>query len=335
MLVGRVPFDDESIHQLQNKIKSCKFVFHKGISKEAQELLTSMILASDARINLENVKKAYWTNFGYKELLNNFMLPRKTIASLNSNIVNILEIVSFIHFENAKQEMEKYIKIINKEGNNLEKAYWSRKPIVSLYYLMMEKFSEKDYTSKAIVFEKQRNFKINEDTYPVILHNYVNFLSAKENNNIHNRFFSRHIFKKNQISHLKNEMVQEEEKCDRSSSTASFDRCQNSSSNEKNFPEIRKSFVKGFFKGLKIKNTTQEDIKTKLLKVFLENNISYEASEKSYYCSYIHDQQECYFKLTLYFNVILSEHYVVLNCLNKNSNSFKAVYEILKQKISE
>lgn len=323
LLIGRVPFDDESIHQLQNKIKKCKFVFHNKVSAEAHELLLSMILASDARISLENVKKSQWLNLGYDNLVNNFMVVRKPITGVNENIVNVLSAVGMFQFSSIKDELVKYAKISQREGGSLEKVYWDRKPIVSLYYLTLERFEELRYISTKIEVEKSelKMFYVSNTTQPMIMHNFIKYLTAKEQHNIHNTFFNSCIFKHKSINNLSEDASDIEE------TTAH--------NNKSDFPEVRKSFVKGLFKGLKVKNITQEMLKEKILKVFLENNVIYEVNEKSYFCTFSHKGRECFFKITLYFNVILSEHYIVMNCLNKNSDAFKVVYEIIKQRVAE
>ena len=320
MLVGKVPFDDESIHHLQNKIKSCKFVFHKSISIEARELLTSMILASDARINLENVKKSDWVNLGYDNLVNNFMLVRKPLRSLNRNITNILSIVCMFQFGDVKKDLKRYLAICKNENSNLEQIHWSRKPIISLYYLMEERFEELQYVSKPFKVGEIEKMRISEENNSLVMHNFVKLLFEENNENVYNLFFSSREFKP-ELEYMAISDQGESSMVERKIS--------------QKYPEVKKSFIKGLFKGIKVKNSDEDETKKLLLRLFLENNIVYEANEKSYFCSYVYEGKECYFKVTMYFNVILNEHYILLNCLDKDSGIFKNVCEMLKKKIND
>lgn len=328
MLVGKVPFDDENIHALQNKIKSCKFKFEKTISPEAQDLITNMILSSDARINLENVKKSKWTNLGYKNLTNNFMTLRKPIIEINKNILRALQAAMFFQFTDMERILMQYLQICKGDKHSLEQTYWCKKPVVILYYLTMEKFNELNYKSIPIDIDTGMNTKslidITIEKQPIIIYNFVRFTNAKKNNNPYNLFFSRSVFEP-EMEFLN--MTKD----------VSLDSCNISEDENKkhNFPKIKQSIIKGLFKGIKIKNGDKDYVKNAIIKILLDLDITYEANEKSYFCSYNHSGVECHFKIDLYFNILLLEHYVVLNCLNRKKDNFKLVTELIKEKLEE
>lgn len=328
MLVGKVPFDDENIHALQNKIKSCKFKFEKTISPEAQDLITNMILSSDARINLENVKKSKWINLGYKNLTNNFMTLRKPISEINKNILRALQAAMFFQFTNMEHIMMQYLQICKSNRNLLEQTYWCKKPIVILYYLTMEKFDELNYKSIPIDIDLEIDTKslidITIEKQPTIIYNFVRFTNAKKNDNPYNLFFSKSAFEPEmEFLNIAKDM--------------SLDSCNDTKEESKkhNFPKIKQSIIKGLFKGIKIKNGDKDYVKNAIIKILLDLDITYEANEKSYFCSYSHSEVECHFKIDLYFNILLLEHYVVLNCLNKKKDNFKLVTELIKEKLEE
>lgn len=323
MICGKVPFDDESIHALQNKIKQCKFTFHRAVSEEAYDLISKMILSSDGRINLDLVKRSEWLNSGYENLVNNFMIQRSPLLELNDNLMRSLSAASLFQFPSLEEELSKYLDLCRQGHGGLEQIYLSRKPAVSLYYLMKEKFTDLHYKSIPIMTNDTmdiRRIEINHQSHPAILHNFVRLLTAETNDNLYNHFFSR--------SHFTVEIYDErssEENTGRNDSVP----------DNNNYPKVRGSIVKGFFRGLKIKNTNQDFVKSEIMKIFQDVGIVYEANEKSYFCSYVHNNTECYFKMTLYYNFIVSEHYVVMNCLNKKKEAFKAAYETIKDKIAQ
>lgn len=135
---------------------------------------------------------------------------------------------------------------------------------------------------------------------PAVLHNFVRFVFSGEHSDVYRRYFSSNIFKQ-------------------SPSLSCTSKDQNII-----WPSIRKSYVKGFFKGIKVKHIgSQNAFKKTILDILVQYDIIYEITEKSYFCSYFDNDDECYFKISLYFNVIVSEYYLVLTCLNSKTESLK------------
>lgn len=308
MLCGKVPFDDESVQALQNKIKEAHFEFCKLISAEAKDLILNMLLAiPEGRFGLDQVKKSAWVNLGYDNIVHNYMIKRFPIEKLNKDLVNALSAALSFQFTDVQQELKRF-KEVCKDNESLEQLFWTRRPVVSLYYLLAEGFTEK---SKCTV--KTKMIKKSSRHMPAVLHNFVQFVFSGEQSELYSRYFSKSIFKG---SPCQSQSVQNE------SSMA--------------WPTIRKSYFKGFFRGIKVKNVGSHNaLKKRLLDIFKANDVIYEANEKSYFCSYFDNQEECYFKISIYFNIILAEYYMVLTCLNTRKDAFKTISETFKRSLNE
>ncbi|KAL6120629.1 hypothetical protein NUSPORA_02611 [Nucleospora cyclopteri] len=314
MLCGKVPFDDENIRKLQNKIKACKYKISSGISAEARDLILNMILTTNnGRITLNQVKKSEWLNLNYKDLPHNFMLKREPLTELNENTVKALSVATKFQFRSSDTDLRLFLKICKREKGSLGQSQWFKKPIVSLYYLMEEKLEAMNYTSEAVEEIKNTSCKfISETHFPLILHNFVRYTMTNENGSFFNQYFIKNIFE------------EENDQKSINNSTVPTNSC----------PQVKKAYFKGLLRGIKVKNIQPEALKQLLLNIFIENSILYEVNEKSYFCSFFYDNSECFFKLTIYFNIILSEHYIVLNCINKKEDGFKVVYKLIKERVS-
>eukprot|EP01133_Synstelium_polycarpum_P015232 gene15232-18028_t len=61
LLTGKLPFDDENIRRLLNKVKNGAFVMPAFIHKDAQDLLTKMLIVDPKkRISIKDIKKHPW-----------------------------------------------------------------------------------------------------------------------------------------------------------------------------------------------------------------------------------------------------------------------------------
>ncbi|EGG22010.1 putative protein serine/threonine kinase [Cavenderia fasciculata] len=71
LLTGKLPFDDENIRRLLNKVKNGAFVMPPFIHKDAQDLLTKMLTVDPKkRISIREIKKHPW-------FLSNNIIPQK------------------------------------------------------------------------------------------------------------------------------------------------------------------------------------------------------------------------------------------------------------------
>lgn len=307
MLNGKVPFDDDSILVLQGKIKNVDYDFHKPISNEAKELLTQM-LTNNNRIGLAAIKKSNWINIGYENIAHNFMICRQPIKKLNKELLNALEPALSFQFSNVTNDLNSFVNICSDKHGSLDQIYWTKRPVVSLYYLLLECHSIKNSGSNKN--SKNKKHLIHDSTKPTkmieTLHNFVRFVYSESEPEVYKRYFTRNIFKNSPVI--------------------------NNSKKEPTiiWPCVRKSYIKGFFKGMKVKNIgCSNALKKLMLDIFIKNDVIYEITEKSYFCSYFYNDDECYFKISMYFNVLLSEHYLILTCLNSQQTCFNTISKII------
>lgn len=318
MLCGRVPFDDESVCVLQGKIKNTKFDFCRAISSSARDLIIGMLLLSNERLGLEEIKKSEWLNINHENIVHNYMLVRQPIHKLNMECVQALKAALSFQFEDVEADLRSYVDLCHEDLGSLEGIYWTKRPVVSLYYLLVEDYCVRPGQS-CTGFPTT---DIDEDVYrssifsrknsmASILHNFVRFVLAGSHDELYKRYFIKSIFKYSPAVKAKIE--------------ASVI-----------WPCIRKSYIKGFFKGIKVRNIGSHNaLKKTMIDIFRRLDIIYEANEKSYFCSYFDNDNECFFKISLYYNVILAEYYLVLKLLNSKTDSFQQVFGIIQASLKE
>lgn len=338
MLCGRVPFDDESIYVLQGKIKSAQFEFCRQISADARDLIMGMLLAGGNRHSLEKIKKSAWLNVGFECIVHNYMVNRQPITRLNSECLRALSAALSFQFDNVEEELANFANLCGDQLGSLEGIYWTHRPIVSLYYLLIEdycvnsgrridqfdrifddkaakrkKTSDEDSNGEESPENSEELSSVlnNTNRIPVILHNFVHFVFSREHRELYKRYFIKSIFKHSPVVSARREPTIV-------------------------WPVIRKSYLKGFFKGIKVRHIGSHNaLKKTILDIFLRHDIIYEANEKSYFCSFFDNNDECYFKVSMYYNVILSEYYLVLTLLNSRKHCFKTIYGIVQNALKE
>lgn len=307
MLCGKVPFDDESARELQNKIKTAKYSFNVPISKDAEKLITSMITVDPSeRITLEKLMKSKWINIGYPDSLESYAGKRFPLTRLNEECIKALESALSFQFTNIREELENFLKMNKECYESIDSLYWSKNPIISLYYLLIENIS-----SYSRMHSEVLRFDNDVDDMAEVMHRFVRFVFFNNTSRRPSKYFFRGVF---------------QESSTESSSTV------NLTQNE--FPIIQKSYVKGLFQGIRVKHIGSHNaFKKIILDVFKRHSIVFEADEKGYFCSLTGDQSECYFKVTLFYNVLLREYYLVLKCLNSKKESFKKAYENISESL--
>lgn len=312
MLCGCVPFDDENVQGLQTKIKSAEFTFHKNISREAMDLIRGMIAAqSSSRMSLDQIIASEWINKGQKERINNYMNKRYPVLKLNEGYIRAISKAISFQFPNMEREVRRFHKICQEEIGTLEQIYWSRRPVVSIYYLVLESLGDGD--SPSDVSNKGMQLMVT-DELPELMHNFVEFIFSRDRKNPFSNYFSKEIFL---------------------SSNGQETLCSNNSrGKEGGFPRVRQTYLKGFFKGIRVKHIGSHNaLKKTLLDIFNANNIVYEATEKSYICSMYSEDLECHFKISMYFNVLLNEYYLTVTSLNNEKMLFRSVYEQISMSV--
>lgn len=307
MLCGKVPFDDESVRDLQLKIKEADYSINVTLSPPAIELINRIIVSDPAhRMTISEVLNSDWVNMNYQSKVENYLGKRFPLTNLNFECVEALSAALSFQFHNVKEELENYLMYCKSCSSLTNGIYWTKSPVVSLYYLLLENISSysKNKTS-SIHFNSILN------DLPEVLHRFVSFIFASCENNRPSKFFQKEVFE--------NENAAEEAKEFKKLSLE---------------PSVKSSYIKGLFQGIRIKHIgSKKAIKRILIDIFKKNSVTFEADENGYYCSYRDQNEECYFKVSLYYNVILSDYYLILKCLNNKKESFKTVYTTIQESL--
>lgn len=298
MLCGKVPFDDENISNLQLKIKSGKFEFPANISETAKTLIKQMLQNTpEKRCDFQTIKDSEWINEEHSNKIQSYMMPRGSLDSLDSEFVLALSSALSFQFSNIEEELESFRKISKKNYTEIDNIYSVKRPLICMYYLLKESCNKK----RGVFFKIKKKMDIFE-----IMHNFVNYTLNGENKDIYKRYFVKNVFNEDFSENKNDDIIL--------------------------WPRIRKSYLKGFFQGIKVKKIgNQNGFKKILLDIFKKHDIVYEVSEKNYYCSYFDCKEECYFKVSLYYNMIFGEYSIVLTCLNNKKNSFKTINSIIQR----
>lgn len=310
MLCGKVPFDDENIRELQNKIKIADFEFISPISKSAKSLISSMIIPDvSKRFTMTEILKSKWLNFGHLETVENYVGKRFPLSKLDKEYVKALEAALSFQFPDVREDLESFYANCKNQTESLDTIYWTKNPVVSMYYLLSENVG-------AYAPMKTRSFpNITVDGNSDIieaLHRFVRFVFSTTSTQRPSKYFFTGVFQ---------DSSQE--------STSSTLQLQ-----AQDFPSIHKSYVRGIFQGIKVKHIgSPKAFKRIISEVFRKHSVVFEVGENSYYCTFYNDDEECYFKATLYFNVLFSQYFLVLKCLNSKKKSFQAIFHAIEDSL--
>ncbi|KAI5149187.1 serine/threonine protein kinase KIN1/2 [Enteropsectra breve] len=301
MLCGKVPFDDDSIQDLQNKIKNGEFEFKASISSDAQDLISHMLVPDSLkRAELKDIIGSEWAKSGYSMDINNYMSVRSKITVINEECLNALVSVLSFQFVDIEKEIREYVDAEHNNFGSLQKIYWSKRPVVALYHLLLEEYSQKMNRPKF-----HGNLKVGHEHQPSNIYNFVRFIFSEKKPGIYSKYFIKSAF-----SNGANQ------------NPASPKGVSNL------WPCVRKSYLKGFFKGIRAQAIGSSlALKKKLIDLFRKLDISYEINEKSYFCTYYDGESECFFKISLYYNVIIKEYYLITTCLNSRYKAYRQVCE--------
>ncbi|TBU09258.1 Kin1-like serine/threonine-protein kinase [Hamiltosporidium magnivora] len=317
MLCGKVPFDDKDVHALHSKIKKASLTFVKSLSSEAEELLSGMILPTpSSRLGMDQIVKSVWVNKDYKTNVDFFNNRKFLLKRLRTGYLKLISYVVRSQFPDMEKDVRRYISIC-KEGKSesLEQIYWARRPTISLYYLFIEavglnedlieitedKIDESDISDELCLGT--------EEDRPQMYHNFVSFVFSKEKNNSFSKYFTGSIFlnSESSLNHIEKTVLGD-------------------TSNIDNLPAIKNTYLKGFFKGIKIKPTlSHTEIKKILIQFFTAMKITYEIKEKNYKLIYDINETKCEFKISLYFNKLFKEHFLSVTRLSGDKKLFRDV----------
>lgn len=308
MLCGKVPFDDESVRELQNKIKEAQFEFIGSVSNDAKSLVMGMIVPEvEARFSINQIKRSQWINNGYSCMVENYLGKRFPLAKLSEEYVAAICSAMSFQFPTAREQIEGFYVCCKQQNEAFDSVYWLKNPVVSMYYLLAENIGSYCKTSPNTL-----KFRANTQSLPETLHNFVEFVFANDGRNIPTKYFTKSVFR------------EDPRVCDGATRLHA----------QTATPTIKKSYLKGIFQGIKVKHIGSHNaLKKILLDIFKKHAVSYEADEKGYFCSFYSNDEECYFKVSLYYNVIFSEYYLVLKCLNSKRSPFKVIYDTIQNSL--
>ncbi|KAI5169346.1 serine/threonine protein kinase KIN1/2 [Pancytospora epiphaga] len=307
MLCGKVPFDDESVYALQGKIKTARFNFVKPLSAEAQDLILGMLHAGSGRFGIEEIKQSKWLNMGYDNIIHNYMLNRRPIIKIVPECLQALKAALSFQFDDVEVELNSFSELCSERFDSLEGIYWTKRPIVSLYYLLIEDYTVNTSEDGYEESEKQRVTVADCNDIPGILHSFVRFVFSGGHNNLYKRYFIKNIFKRSP-----QQGVRQREDI------------------PSVWPRVRESYTKGFFKGIKARHIGSPNaLKKTLLDIFLHNDVIYEVNEKNYFCTYFVQDDQCQFRISLYYNVLLCEYYINITLITSKKRCFKTISSII------
>jgi serine/threonine protein kinase len=112
LVCGRVPFDDPKIPMLHAKIKAGKVDYPLSISPECRDLLSMMIVVdSDTRATLAQVKNHPWLNKGYPEVPDNYVPQRLKIQNVDRENLKGLQSALGIKYETLMDLVDEFPKL--------------------------------------------------------------------------------------------------------------------------------------------------------------------------------------------------------------------------------
>jgi len=319
LLNGSVPFDDKDVGHLQDKIKDGKFKFEINISENAKKLIKNMLQSDPLqRINLQQIIDNKWINDGFDIPIHNYLLERYPLKNINKSHLKALASISKFQFKNLEREILKYHNICINEENLTELNYWIKRPVICLYYMLLEIFeddsSNESLTDLLLELEEENisneiSFSDEKDKFLYKLHKFVNYVILKDVGSPCSKFYKKTVFKNANIVEQK----------------------------AGTYPLIKNTYIQGFFKGIKIRNIgTKNALKKIILDILNENNFKFKTNKKYYMCDVQYNTNSYVsFKISMYFNVILSEFYINITYIDGKKEEYNNIYSLIYNSLKE
>ncbi|KAK6089882.1 hypothetical protein P3W45_001085 [Vairimorpha bombi] len=318
LLNGSVPFDDKDVAHLQDKIKEGRFQFSNSISDNSKDLIMNMLQPDSLnRFSLQQVIESKWTNIGYDIPINNYLVKRYPLQSINKEHLKHLSLVSKFQFKNLEREVLRYYSIcMDKES--LEHDYWTKRPVISMYYMLTEIFeddnSDDSITDLLMELEEDNltneiSFSCDDSTYLEDLHKFVNYVISKEKRSPCSKFYNKTVFKNSVVTEHK----------------------------LMTHPIIKNTYIRGMFRGIKIKHVgTHNALKKIIIDLLNMHRLSYKITEKYFLCDVSYNTNIFVsFKISMYYNVILSEYYINVTHVSGEKEEFSNIYDSLYNSLKE
>lgn len=319
LLNGTVPFDDKDVEKLQEKIQLGKFSFSMNFSSSAKELILKMLHVDPKhRHTLEEILFSDWVNMEHDIPVNNYFIPQYPIDRINSSIIKNLSIILKFQFKNMEREIFRFFDVCLKDKKLLQLEYWTNRPIISLYFMMLEYFGDENCNDSLndIRIEMEEDslvsdiiFSDDKISYLKNLHYFVASIIQKDTRSPCSKFFKQKVFK--DVSTKEPKLF--------------------------NNPKIKNTYLKGIFRGIKLKNIGSHNaLKKILIDIFKKNRLNVKTDEKYFICDVSYNESTFVsFKVSLYFNVILGEYYVNLTHVSGERKEFRRYYDIMYNDIKE
>lgn len=308
MICGTVPFDDKDIHSLQIKIKNAKIKFPNFVSKSAKNLISGMLLVNPSnRYSLKEIIGHDWTNEGFDSLVDTNTIERSKTSKFNKTAVQILEeVLSILKFRSFRKDLERFSRICIDQKRPLSNILLERTPSISIYYLFMENYDSKSFIS-ANFYSFSKCCGKNDHVFEK-LHIFVKAIFLKHNHRNKTRYsFGRVLSNSDSLQKYEPEISAKK----------------NTSENK---PCIRNSIVQGFFRGLVVNLIKNKPQMLKAIDTFfLKKEIVCIPNSKFYFCYTKNKKNICYFKTSLFYNIILRKFVVSLRHISGDLGKFKKV----------
>lgn len=320
MICGTVPFDDKDMHTLQSKIKSAKLTFPGFVSERAKKLISGMVFVEPAqRYDLERVMRDEWVNTDFDTAVDNYMSKRQPIYTIDEKMVSVLENISCMQFPDLRKDLQRFLDICMRENSTKEQVNWRVMPSVSLYYLLLENCRGEGDIS--VFFSHEASYRACIGTEgdsmlstPERIHNFIQFMSTVSQETA--RYYSGDVFAKEKAVVL----YPEEGKAAA---------VQERACNVNGYPHIRRSFIQGLFRGACCREIDDHVLlKNIVVECCVKNKITYDVTKKNYVCIAQHKRNNCKFKISPFYNIILGSFVLSFKHLSGDHELFTRIKEL-------
>ncbi|KAI9097026.1 kinase-like domain-containing protein [Phlyctochytrium arcticum] len=148
IVCGKVPFDDASIPVLHSKIKAGMVEYPPHLSDECRHLLSRLLVVQpDRRATLQEIKSHPWMIRGYETPPDNYLPTRAPITlPLDPDVLQRMRGFDFGSPERIQAKLEQRIE----QGGALIRNGLPVDPLVSIYYLVMEKMEREKWAEATL-----------------------------------------------------------------------------------------------------------------------------------------------------------------------------------------
>ncbi|RVD92700.1 Ser Thr kinase Kin1 [Tubulinosema ratisbonensis] len=237
MACGFVPFDDKSIYVLQEKIKNSDYQLPKHLSLPLKNLISKMLTKNfQDRIDLEEIIEDEWLNENYSTKIETYFQLDHKNLKFDEQMMNLLANVLDFQFDDIVLEIQDFF-VLSKEEK--KQRINKKAPILVLYKFISE--------NKEMYSEIEIDDIIKSESVPEKIKLFVDLILKNE------------LCKKGR--EMQNISILEQRHFD---STVNV------------YPEIRRSFLKGIFKGIFLPvQRTEEELRNFIERFCMKKDIKF------------------------------------------------------------